>query len=60
MKYFWTFFWTFLLVQMLYYVTGSMSGASYDLKLGTLVAIAVTALILLIGTLIPEEANHEK
>ncbi len=59
MKYFWTFVWTFLLVQMLYYVAGSMYGTPYDLKLGTLISVAVTAFILLIGTLIPEKPDQK-
>lgn len=57
MKYFWTLFWTFLLVQMLYYVAGSMTGAVYDLKLGALLSVGVTILILLISTIIPNESN---
>ncbi len=57
MKYFWTFFWTFLLVQMMSYVTGNMVGVQFDFLLGTIVSVGVTALILLIASLIPSEPD---
>lgn len=60
MKYFWTFFWTFLLVQMMYYVAGSMTGAVYDFKMGALLSVGVTILILLISTVIPDSTGSEE
>jgi uncharacterized membrane protein len=60
MRYFWTFFWTFLLMQMLTYVVSSMSGASYDLTTGTILAVVTTILIFILSTIIPNEpSEHE-
>ncbi|PLR78840.1 DUF2929 domain-containing protein [Bacillus sp. V3-13] len=55
MRYFWTFFWTFLLIQMLNYVTGSMMGAEFDLKAGSILAVIVTVLIIVVSQILPND-----
>lgn len=55
MKYFWTLIWTFLLVQMASYVIGSMQSATYDFVTASVVAVIVTVLIIVLGSLIPNE-----
>lgn len=55
MRFFWTFFWLFLLVQMLTYVVGSMNGVAFDMKLGTILAVAVTILVFVVSSVIPNE-----
>ncbi|MFT4412520.1 YjzD family protein [Fredinandcohnia humi] len=55
MRYFWTFFWTFLLIQMASYVIGSMQGATYEFATASVVAVIVTALIIILGAVIPNE-----
>ncbi|WP_449539457.1 YjzD family protein [Ferdinandcohnia sp. Marseille-Q9671] len=62
MRYFWTLFWTFLLVQMASYVIGSMQAATYSFSTASVVAVIVTALIIILGAVIPnepvEDAHH--
>ncbi|MBM7653703.1 YjzD family protein [Neobacillus cucumis] len=56
MRIFWTFFWSFLLVQMLTYVVSSMTeGAVYNFAQGSIAAVVVTVLILIVTTIIPNE-----
>ncbi|MGG3469811.1 DUF2929 family protein [Neobacillus pocheonensis] len=55
MRFFWTFFWLFLLVQMLTYVVSSMNGVGFDFKLGSILAVAVTVLVFVVSSLIPNE-----
>ncbi|MEH7416388.1 YjzD family protein [Neobacillus drentensis] len=56
MRIFWTLFWSFLLVHMLTYVVSSMTeGAKYDFAQGSISAIVVTVLILIVTTIIPNE-----
>ncbi|MDN3015094.1 DUF2929 family protein [Paenibacillus sp. BSR1-1] len=55
MRFFWTFFWLFLLVQMLTYVVSSMNGVAFDVKVGSILAIAVTILVFVVSSLIPNE-----
>ncbi|WP_453990840.1 YjzD family protein [Bacillus nitroreducens] len=59
MRYFWTFFWTFLLIQMATYVVGSMNVATYSFQTASIVAIIVTALIVILGSVIPNEPVKE-
>jgi hypothetical protein len=54
-RYFWTFFWAFLLVQMLTYVVSSMVGTTYNVQTGSILAIVVTVMILIISAIIPNE-----
>lgn len=42
---------------MMSYVTGNMVGVQFDFLLGTIVSVGVTALILLIASLIPSEPD---
>ncbi|QPC46058.1 DUF2929 family protein [Mangrovibacillus cuniculi] len=59
MKFFFTFFWTFLLVQMATYVVSSMSGSPFNYVIGSIVAVAVTLLLFIISSIIPnEEVQH--
>ncbi|MGG1676594.1 DUF2929 family protein [Neobacillus sp. NRS-1170] len=55
MRFFWTFFWLFLLVQMLTYVVSSMNGVAFDVKVGSILAVAVTILVYVVSSLIPNE-----
>ncbi|MDE3838205.1 DUF2929 domain-containing protein [Bacillus methanolicus] len=55
MRYFWTFFWTFLLIQMLVYVTGSMIGTEFDLRTGSILAVAATILIYIVPIILPND-----
>ena len=55
MRIFWTFFWSFLLVQMLTYVVSSMNGIAFDVKVGSILAVAVTILVFVVSSLIPNE-----
>ncbi|MEH7335839.1 DUF2929 family protein [Neobacillus drentensis] len=55
MRFFWTFFWLFLLVQMLTYVVSSMNGVAFDVKVGSILAVAVTILVFVVSSLIPNE-----
>ncbi|MEH7381719.1 YjzD family protein [Bacillus sp. JJ1533] len=59
MRYFWTFFWTFLLIQMASYVIGSMQAATYSFKTSSIVAVIVTALIIILGSIIPNDSVEE-
>ncbi len=59
LRYFWTFFWTFLLIQMATYVVGSMNVATYSFQTASIVAIIVTALIVILGSVIPNEPVKE-
>ncbi|MDX8364459.1 YjzD family protein [Cytobacillus sp. Hm23] len=60
MRYFWTFFWTFLLVHMATYVGSSMLGAVYSFTTGTILAVAFTLFVFIIGEALPIEPteNH--
>lgn len=59
MKFFFTFFWTFLLVQMATYVVSSMNGSPFNFVIGSIVAVAVTLLLFIITSIIPnEEVQH--
>lgn len=55
MSYFWTLFWTFLLVQMLNYVVSSMTGATFDLVTGSILAVIVTVLLFVVSVIIPND-----
>ncbi|SFA78801.1 MULTISPECIES: YjzD family protein [unclassified Bacillus (in: firmicutes)] len=55
MRYFWTFFWAFLLVQMLTYVASSMVGVAFDFKLGSILAVGATILILVVPAILPND-----
>ncbi len=59
LRYFWTFFWTFLLIQMASYVIGSMQAATYSFQTASVVAVIVTALIIILGSVIPNEPVEE-
>lgn len=59
MRFFWTLFWTFLLVQMVTYVGGSMTGAAYEFKTAAILGVAATVLIILISTVIPNKPIEE-
>jgi hypothetical protein len=55
MRYIWTFFWTFLLVQMLNYVVSSMTGGTFNFNDGTILAIIVAVLIIVVSLIIPND-----
>lgn len=55
LRYFWTFFWAFLLIQMATYVGSSMMGVDFDFKVGTILAVGATILILVLPALLPND-----
>jgi hypothetical protein len=54
-RYFWTLIWTFLLVHMLTYVVSSMIGVNYDFSTANILGAAVTILILIVPSVLPDE-----
>nr|WP_295975682.1 YjzD family protein [uncultured Bacillus sp.] len=60
MRYFWSLFWTFLLMQMLTYVISSMSGITFDIKVGTILTVVATIIIYAISAIIPNEPNRDE
>ncbi|MED3551541.1 MULTISPECIES: DUF2929 family protein [Cytobacillus] len=60
MRFFWTFFWTFLLVQMINYVVSSMIGTAFNLKTGSILAVAATILIFIVASIIPEGPSEKE
>ncbi|MFD2911464.1 YjzD family protein [Jeotgalibacillus terrae] len=60
LAYFMTLFWTFLLTHMMAYVVSSMNGVPYEFMTANIIAVVVTVLLFVIGTVIPkpEPAEH--
>ncbi|MGX1194831.1 DUF2929 family protein [Metabacillus sp. SLBN-84] len=56
MRFFWTFFWTFLLIQMMVYVVASMTGVAYSFVTASILAVAVTVVILILGEVVPDKS----
>lgn len=55
MRLLWTFIWSFLLVQMMGYVISAMTGSTYDFNQASIMSVVVTALIVIIAAVIPNE-----
>ena len=55
MRFFWTFFWAFLLMHMASYVLASMQGATYEFGVTSIVALIVAVLIIIIGSILPND-----
>ncbi|MNG31947.1 hypothetical protein D3C84_1178460 [compost metagenome] len=55
MRLLWTFIWSFLLVQMMSYVISAMTGSTYDFSQASIMSVVVTALIVIISAVVPNE-----
>lgn len=60
MRYLVTLFWTFVLGQVVGYLASSLTGATYDFQLTTIISLVTGVVILLIGTIAPapEKTSH--
>ncbi|MED1202501.1 YjzD family protein [Heyndrickxia acidicola] len=58
MKYVFTLIWTFLLVQMLFYVTSSMTNTGYSFQTATILSVIFTILIIAVSSSIPKASNE--
>jgi|GEM_PF-458798 len=60
LKYIFTFIWTFALTHMVMYVTSAMvEGGEYVFSTASILAVAITILILLVAAIIPNEPVQE-
>ncbi|PPA72346.1 YjzD family protein [Jeotgalibacillus proteolyticus] len=54
MSYIWAFIWAFLLIHMTTYVVSSMNGVAYEFGTATIIAVATTIALYIIGAVIPK------
>ena len=54
MRFVMAFFWSFCLVSMLNYVAGSIANIPFDFAAGTVVAVILAILVILLGESFPE------
>ncbi|WP_242272129.1 YjzD family protein [Bacillus cereus group sp. BfR-BA-01310] len=55
MRFIWALIWSFLLVHMMSYVIGSMTGGAYDFNLASIFSVVLAVLVLAISAAIPNE-----
>ncbi|MCP8968293.1 YjzD family protein [Ectobacillus ponti] len=61
MRFVWAFIWSFLLVQMISYVIGAMTGNEYNFANASIMSVVFAVLVIAIGSLIPNDPvpHHE-
>ncbi|MCK6256731.1 YjzD family protein [Fictibacillus sp. KIGAM418] len=57
MRYFWTLIWSLLLSNMAFYVLASMQGGAYDFAKATTFGVVFAVFIMIIGAVLPNEAE---
>lgn len=60
MQYIGTFFWSLLLISLLNYVVSAVQNVDFNFMLGVYISVAVTILIFIMSSLIPETPAAEK
>ena len=60
MQFIGTFFWSALLITTLNYVVSAVQNVGFDFMLGIYLSLAVSVLIFIIGSIIPESPAPEK
>ncbi|MDD1367432.1 YjzD family protein [Bacillus sp. MHSD_36] len=55
MRFIWALIWSFLLVHMMSYVIGSMTGGAYDFNQASIFSVVLAVLVLAIAAAIPNE-----
>ncbi len=60
MQFLGTFFWSFLLISLLNYVVSAVQNVQFDFMVGVYISLAVSVLIFVLSSLIPEGPAPEK
>lgn len=60
MQFLGTFFWSFLLISLLNYVVSAVQNVPFDFMVGVYISLAVSVLIFVLSSLIPEGPAPEK
>ncbi len=60
MQFLGTFFWSFLLISLLNYVVSAVQNVHFDFMVGVYISLAVSVLIFVLSSLIPEGPAPEK
>ncbi|PSL28384.1 Protein of unknown function (DUF2929) [Planomicrobium soli] len=60
MQFIGTFFWSFLLISLLNYVVSAVQNVHFDFMLGVYISLAVSILIFIISSIIPDSPTQEK
>lgn len=60
MQFLGTFFWSFLLVSLLNYVVSAVQNVEFDFMVGVYISLAVSVLIFVLSSLIPDGPAPEK
>lgn len=60
MQYIGTFVWSFLLISLLNYVVSAVQNVPFDFMIGVYISLAVSILIFVISSIIPDEPAPEK
>ncbi|MDZ5606325.1 YjzD family protein [Bacillus pseudomycoides] len=55
MRVIWAFIWSFLLVHMMSYVIGSMTGGKYNFEQASIFSVVLAVLVMAIAAAIPNE-----
>lgn len=58
MRFMWALIWSFLLVHMMSYVIGSMTGGTYDFNQASIFSVVLAVLVLAISAAIPKRASR--
>ncbi|MBB5179120.1 putative PurR-regulated permease PerM [Planomicrobium koreense] len=60
MQFLGTFFWSFLLISLLNYVVSAVQNVPFDFMVGVYISVAVSVLIFVLSSLIPDGPAPEK
>lgn len=60
MQFLGTFFWSFLLISLLNYVVSAVQNVHFDFMVGVYISLAVSVLIFVLSSLIPDGPAPEK
>ncbi|RNF38467.1 YjzD family protein [Planococcus salinus] len=55
-----TFFWSVLLISLLNYVVSAVQGVPFDFMMGVYISLAVSVLVFVLASLIPNETVPDK
>lgn len=55
-----TFFWSVILISMLNYVVSAVQGVPFDFMMGVYISLAVSVLVFVLASLIPNETAPDK